>query len=220
MRVSLSLMIIALLALGGMSAGPAAAQEEGWISLFNGETLSGWKANENEQTWSVQDNMIVCDGPRSHLFYQGPVQNHDFENFELKLEVFLRPGANSGVYFHTEYQDSGWPAKGFEVQLNNTMEGEPRKTGGLYAVEDVTGESPAPDNEWFTMHIIVDGNDITVKVNGETTTEFTVTEDYQPPEGSSGRVLDSGTFALQGHDPESKAYFTNIRVKRLPEETN
>lgn len=213
---------VALLVVGGLSAAvclPIQAQQdprEGdeWVSLFDGESLDGWKASENEETFSVEDGEIVADGPRSHLFYQGPVEDHDFDNFELRADVLATPGSNSGIYFHTEYQDEGWPSAGYEVQINNTYESDPRKTGSLYAVKDVK-ESPADDNEWFTMNVRVEDNNVVVKVDGETLVEYTEPEDVERPEEMSGRVLSSGTIALQGHDPESVVHFKNVYVKPL-----
>jgi hypothetical protein len=86
---------------------PLAAADPGWISLFNGKDFSGWKVNENEQTFSVQDGAIVAKGPRSHCFYVGDVENHNFKDFELKVEVKTLPKANGGIYFHTAYQEKG-----------------------------------------------------------------------------------------------------------------
>ncbi len=122
-------------------------------------------------------------------------------------------GSNGGVYFHTEYQKGGWPSKGFEVQVNNTHR-DPKKSGGLYAVEDVF-EAPAKDGVWFTEHIIVQGKKITIKVDGKTLVEFTEPTPPKPPRGMNGRLLSAGTFALQGHDPKSTVYYKNIRVKIL-----
>ena len=192
---------------------PVSAQsnDEGWISLFDGKTLNGWKASENKETFSVREGMIVASGPRSHLFYAGAVENANFKDFELKAEVMTRPGSNSGMYFHTEYQETGWPNKGYEVQVNNTHS-DWRKTGSLYAVKDVR-QSPAKDNEWFTQHIIVDGRHITVMVNGKTIVEYTEPEEVG--RSDTGRKLSSGTFALQGHDPGSTVYYRNIMVRPL-----
>ncbi|MCH9022374.1 MAG: ThuA domain-containing protein, partial [Planctomycetes bacterium] len=190
---------------------PAAAQsgESGWISLFDGKSLSGWRASENKDTFSVRDGMIVVAGPRSHLFYVGPVKNAMFKDFELKIDVMTRPGSNAGIYLHTQYQETGWPGKGYEVQVNNTHK-DWRKTGSLYAIEDVR-ESPAVDDKWFTEHIIVRGKRIIIKVEDE------VMVDYREPAGLDRpeRQLSSGTFALQGHDPKSVVFFKNIRVKPL-----
>jgi hypothetical protein len=185
-------------------------KQKGWQNLFDGKTLDGWKASENKNTFSVRDGMIVAVGPRSHLFYVGPIQNANFKNFELKADVMTKPGSNSGIYFHTEYQETGWPSKGYEAQVNNTHS-DWRKTGSLYAVKDVN-ESPAKDNKWFTEHIIVRDKRIIIKVNGKTTVDWTEPEDFTL-EGQPGRKLSSGTFALQGHDPKSVVYFKNIMVK-------
>lgn len=188
-------------------------EEDGWVSLFNGENLDGWKASENEDTFSVEDGVIVVDGPRAHLFYEGPVEDHDFKNFELKAQVKTEPQANSGIYFHTEYQEEGWPSKGYESQVNNTHS-DWRKTGSLYAIEDVR-DSPAEDGEWFDYHIRVDGDRIVLKVNGETMVDYTEPDDVEREEGMEDRLLDRGTIALQGHDPESVIYYRDIQIKPL-----
>jgi hypothetical protein len=187
---------------------------EGFYNLFNGKDLEGWKVSENPQTFKVQDGLLVVDGPRAHLFYAGPVNNHEFKNFHFKAEVKTFPKANSGIYFHTEYQDKGWPAKGFECQVNQTH-GDPKKTGGLYSVKDVMNKSPVKDEEWYTYEIIVKDNNVTIKINGETTTEWTQRDDYEPPRGMAGRKISSGTIAIQGHDPGSKIHYRNIKIKPL-----
>jgi len=184
---------------------------DGWISLFDGKTLNGWKASENKNTFSVRDGMIVAQGPRSHLYYVGRVEDANFRDFEFKADVMTRPGANSGMYFHTEYRETGWPRKGYEVQVNNTHS-DWRKTGSLYGIKDIR-ESPAKDNEWFTQHIIVDGRQVNVIVNGRTVLEYTVAEEAGA--GRRGRSLSNGTFALQGHDPGSTVYYKNIMVRPL-----
>src|SRR3954465_4337583 len=95
------------------------AGNSGWIPLFDGKSLNGWKPSEHEGTFKVLDGQIVAHGERSHLFYTGPVHGADFRNFELTVEVKTMPAANSGVYFHTAFQPSGFPASGFEVQVEN-----------------------------------------------------------------------------------------------------
>lgn len=212
MKISRNLLAVATvigMILSGITA--ASAQESGeWISLYDGQTLNNWKASENPGTFSVVDGQIKVAGPRAHLFYEGPVEDHNFTNFELKADVKTTEGSNSGIYFHTEYQEEGWPAKGYEVQVNNTHD-DPRKTASLYAIKDVMNDAPAEDGEWFTMYIKVEGQDVTIKVNGETQIEYTEPEEVD----REGRVIDSGTFALQGHDPESVVYYKNIKVRPL-----
>ncbi len=194
--------------------GYRSAQTDGWVSLFDGKTLDGWKASENPATFSVADGAIVVDGPRSHLYYVGPVNNHVFTNFEFKADVMTTPGSNSGMYFHTEFQEGGWPAKGYEVQVNNSHT-DWRRTGGLYAIVDVK-EPPAKDNVWFTQQITVTGKHVVIKVDGKVTAEYTEPAERRAA-GRHGRAqAGSGTFALQGHDPKSKVFYKNIMVKVLP----
>jgi len=205
--------------LGGLLVAGCASTEtrsadKGFVSLFDGKSLEGWTANEKPGTFSVKDGMIVVHGPRSHLFYTGPVQNHDFKDFHLKLQVMTTPGSNSGVYFHTAHQDAGWPRKGFEAQVNATHT-DPKKTGSLYGVRNVLDTAPHKDNEWFDYEIIVRGKTIDLKVNGAIVTSWTQPEGYQPVQHMPEGYLSSGTFALQGHDPQSVVYYRNIRVKVL-----
>jgi hypothetical protein len=189
----------------------AALAEEGWTSLFDGKTLDGWKASENTESWHVEDGKLVCDGPRSHLFYVGELA--PFDDFEFKAQVMTKPGSNSGIYIHTGYQDEGWPKKGYEIQVNNTHK-DPKKTAGLYGVSDVF-EAPAKDNEWFEIHITVRGKQITTAVDGKQLVNYTEPDDKQPEAGGFDRVLSQGTIALQAHDPNSTVYYKNLQVKKL-----
>ena len=99
--------------------------------------------------------------------------------------------------------------------MNNTHS-DRKKTGGLYAVQDVMDNSPAKDGEWFKYYIKVEGRHIVIRINDQTTVDWTEPEGWQPPEGMAGRRLSSGTFALQGHDPKSIVYYKDIRVRPLP----
>ncbi|HEX8313030.1 MAG TPA: DUF1080 domain-containing protein [Chthoniobacteraceae bacterium] len=188
----------------------AADAKDGWVPLFDGKSLEGWKANENPQTFSVKDGVLIVKGDRSHLFYNGPVQNHEFKNFEFKAEVQTKAKANSGIFIHTGFQESGWPSKGYEIQVNNTH-GDPKKTAGVYGVKD-NAEAPAKDDEWFTIHVKVEGKRIITKVNDKQIIDFTEPADL----GNTTRKLSSGTFAIQGHDPGSEVHYRNISVKPLP----
>lgn len=191
-----------------------AADNDGFIPLFNGKNLDGWKASDKPGTFSVEDGAIVVHGDRSHLFYEGAVKEHDFKNFHLRAEIMTFPGANSGVYFHTKWQETGWPDAGFEVQVNNSH-GDKKRTAGLYDVKD-NFQVPAKDNVWFVMEIIVEGKHVVTKVDGKVITDFTEADPVQPPHGHPGRVIAQGTFAIQGHDPGSKVLYRKIEVKPLP----
>jgi len=210
-------------ALAATAAGVLRAASSDWIPLFDGKSLKGWRAAESTSTWRVEGGALTASGPRSHLFYAGPVRNAQFKNFELEAEVMLWPGSNSGIYFHTAWQESGWPSKGFEVQLNNTHKGEGgyreyKKTGSLYGVRNQY-KSLVKDNEWFRIRILVRGKNIQVRVQDALVVDYT---EPDPPLVASGdgqgRVLSSGTFALQGHDPGSRVAFRQIRVRPLPDD--
>jgi len=204
--------VLAVLFFVGSALRPAPAND-GWISLFDGKSLSGWKVGDNAATFSVEDGAIVAHGETAHLFYDGDVKNHNFKDFEFKADVMTEPGSNSGIYIHTQYQEKGWPSKGYEVQVNNSHT-DWRRTGSLYAIEDVK-EVYVKDNVWFTEEVSVKGKRIVIKINGKTVVDYTEPENVKRPKDMEGRVLSSGTFALQGHDPKSKVHFKNIMVRPL-----
>ncbi|WP_338869907.1 DUF1080 domain-containing protein [Spirosoma sp. SC4-14] len=185
----------------------------GWVSIFDGKTLNGWKVGDNASTFSVEDGAIVVHGPRAHLFYEGPVGNHNFKNFEWKAQVKTTPGSNSGMFIHTEYQETGWPSKGYEIQVNQSHT-DWRKTGSVYGLQDVK-DVFVKDDEWYTEHIIVQGKKVTVKINDKTINEYTEPESRS--NGTDPKRLSSGTVALQGHDPKSMVYYKDIQIKILPD---
>jgi hypothetical protein len=188
-----------------------AQTEEGFTSLFDGKTFTGWKmADEHTNTWSIADGALVAHGDRCHLFYSG--DEKPFQNFELKVDVLTEPHSNGGIYFHTAFQNLGWPTNGFECQVNITH-GDWKKTGSLYDVANL-GNTPAKDNEWWTQTITVLGNKVTVKINDVLVLEYTEPLGAKPGKNFT-RKLANGTFALQAHDPKSVVHYKNLRVKRL-----
>lgn len=205
-----------------LAAMPPAFSEE-WLSLFDGKSLEGWTPNENPDSWQVENGSLVTKGDRSHLFYTGSVANHDFKNFIFEAEVKTTPGANSGIYVHTEFQSEGWPAKGYECQVINSSPKphgkyiERKMTGSIYAVRN-NWQAPVRDNVWFKYRIRVVGKTIQTFINGRLICEYTERDDVWRRENLSGRLLGSGTFALQAHDPDSEVRFRNLRVKLLPDE--
>ncbi len=201
---------------------PVAIAQDGWVRLFDGRTLNGWKAGENPSSFRVADGSIAADGPRAHLFYAGGGQTAEFKNFEFMAEVMTRPGANSGIYFHTQFQNEGFPAKGFEAQVDNSagpLTGylELKKTGSLYGIRNQY-KATVGDDQWFTMYIAVRGKRIEIRVNDVLLVDYVEPAEPVVPSDREGRGISSGTFALQCHDPGSKVFFRNLRVRRLPDE--
>jgi hypothetical protein len=185
--------------------------EKGFKSIFDGKTFDGWKkAEENPDTWTIKDGVLTAAGPRCHLYYVG--DDKPFVNFELKADVMTEPGSNGGIYFHTQYQPTGFPKYGFEVQVNQTHT-DWKKTGSLYDVVNVK-EQLVKDNEWYTYDIVVKDKHVTIKVNDKVAVDWEQPADYKAGTNYT-RILDKGTFALQAHDPKSIVHVKNIRVKRL-----
>jgi hypothetical protein len=211
----LAVLVVAV-SLACFAPAPGRAQEAdlttGFVSLFDGKSLDGWKsAEENPESWKVVDGVLVCDGPRSHLFYDGELA--PFRNFHFVAEVMTTPGSNAGIYFHTKYQPTDWPKYGYECEVN-VSHSDPKKTSSLYGVENVA-DPGVKDNEWYTQEIIVQGRRVQLKVNGKTLVDYTEPENKQADSDQFERRLGQGTFALQAHDPESKVSFRNLRVKKL-----
>jgi hypothetical protein len=181
-----------------LAAALAAAQSGGWVPMFNGKDLAGWEANESPESWKVEDGMLKGAGPVSHLFWK--VQ--ECENCEFKAEVRIMDGANSGMYFRTAFGPR-FP-KGYEAQVNATHK-DPVKTGSLYSFHK-NFESPSKPGEWFTQHIIADGNHIIIKVNDKVITDFV----------DEKNTFTKGFLALQQHDPNSVVYYKNLMFRKLP----
>ena len=217
--------------------------EEGFVTLFNGKTLDGWKVGDNADVFQVRDGMIVMECPATnhhpaHLFYVGDVNDHNFKNFDLRVDVMTFPCANSGIYFHTQYQPADWPKYGIECQVDNSHV-DWRRTGSLYGIRNISWgpetppknnkenvtilpKAPVTDNVWYTQEVVYQDGLVTVKLDGKTMFEYKIPDaDTQHKLSARMTWLPRGTFALQGHPPvpghSSKACFKNIRIKVLPD---
>lgn len=192
LRRSHMLLMLALFA--GVNS---SAQESGWISMFDGKTLEGWKANGHPESWSVKDGAIVGDGEASHLFWMV----RECGDCEFKAEAKISDGGNSGMYFRTAF-GPGFP-KGYEAQVNSTHK-DPVRTGSLYNFVKVFDELVPPDT-WFTQHIIARGNHIIIEVNGKKTVDFV----------DEKKTFTKGYLALQQHNKGSIVMFRNLMMKPL-----
>ena len=213
----LTLILLSQLFMG--TAFTAQDDGEGWITLLKtrADCEKYWQiSEENPSTFSIEkydedEDMFKMNGPRAHLFYmgdptlKGPFKKGDFQSFEFKAEVKTLANSNGGIFFHTQYQKSGWPGQGYEAQVNQSFGRDHRKTGSLYRIQDVR-VGLHDDNAWYTEHIIVKGHRVVIKINGRAVVDCTLPK------------LTRGTFALQGHDPGSTVYYRNIRIKPLPDD--
>jgi Domain of Unknown Function (DUF1080) len=214
--LGLAAVLVAVLALAGPRAGAddkkdKAADKDGWVQLFDGKTLKGWKVYpEGTGEWKVEDGAIVGSGKASHLFSE----RGDYENFHYRVEALINDGGNSGQYFRTQF-GGGFP-KGYEAQINATHS-DPIRTGSIYPAFDpklsaeqkekvIVRQAPHKPDEWFTQEVIADGNHIIIKVNDKVTVDFV----------DEKNTFSKGHFALQQHDPKSMVKFRKIEFKELP----
>jgi hypothetical protein len=196
MRFLLSTALLPLLAIGCLAADTPRA-EKGFSSLFDGKTLDGWKIGQNAEVFQVRDGMIVMECPATehrpaHLYYDGSVNGQDFKNFDLRVDVMTFRCANSGIYFHTKYQEAGWPDNGLECQVDNSHS-DWRRTGSLWGVRKISwgpeappadnkeivtilAKPPVTDNVWYTQEIIYQNGLVTVKLNHKTMFEYKIPE--------------------------------------------
>src|SRR5437879_11500836 len=112
MRTVITLAI--LLGFAG-AAGADDRTKDGFVALFNGKDLTGWKNHpDSKAKWEVVDGSITASGPASHLFSE----RGDYTDFICRYEAKINDGGNSGQYFRAQW-GSSWP-KGYEAQINAT----------------------------------------------------------------------------------------------------
>lgn len=171
---------------------------EGWILLFDNETLFGWK-KETEINWAVNDQAITADtGPNGLLLTEVA-----FADFELSLEFKAAPGANAGVFVRCTDPPGHPETHCYEV---NIADGHPQgyHTGSIVFLKTADPGVPTTNNEWHKLHIIADKNEIRVTLNDKLLTEF---------KDERETWLKSGLIGLQ-KNTEAVAY-RNIRLKPL-----
>ncbi len=194
MKLGMQLAVLGLIAAVGLTAQDGG----GWVSMFDGKTLDGWKAGDNAASWTVKDGKIVGDGERSHLFYM----LHECGNCEFKAEVKINHGGNSGMYFRAAFGPE-WPA-GYEAQVNNTHS-DWRRTGSLYRFADIK-EQLIPDDTWWTQDVLANGNHIIIKVNDKVVVDYV----------DEKNTYTKGHLALQQHNKGSVVEFKDLMMRPLP----
>lgn len=240
-RIRLAVAAVAVLA--AVTLGPAPADDaksaDGWVSLFNGKDLTGWKLHPNPNArdiqkvievkdgdrltgydaetkdgktvhlWRVEGGYLIGSGPASHLFSE----KDDYDNFHFRIEAKINDKGNSGQYFRTAF-GPGFP-KGYEAQINATH-GDPIRTGSLYPS---FGKLSADDRKAITvMKDAPHGPDefFTQEVIADgphikIIVNGKTTVDWTDP----NNTYTKGHFALQGHDPGTVVTFKKIEYKPI-----
>ncbi len=175
------------------------------IKLFNGKDLSGWELLEPKSVngWKVVDGVLVNDPVQkegeAHIPYGNLRTTQTFEDFNLKLEVNVPAGSNSGIYLRGIYEVQVMDSYGKPLDSHNM--------GALYSriVPLVAAEKPA--GEWQEMDITLCKRHLTVVLNGKKII------DNQPVKGVTGEAMTSDEFIpgpiyLQGN--HGKVSYRNI----------
>jgi hypothetical protein len=208
----LGVISFSILAWATVVADDLKSASDGFVPLFNGKDLTGWKTHPDDKAckWDVVDGAITASGEAGHLFSE----RGDYEDFVFRIEAKINDKGNSGQYFRAKFQKS-FPTT-YEAQINVTQR-DAIKTGSLYPSFNrrlpqdkkeklLIKEAPHKVDEWFTQEITAIGNHIVIKVNGKTTVDFV----------DETKASMKGHFAIQHHDPTCKIMVRKAEVKELP----
>jgi hypothetical protein len=157
------------------------------ITLFNGKDLAGWKLinEKNSNGWTVKDgvlanNPVQVEG-QPHIAYGNLRTEQEFEDFNLKLEVNIPVGSNSGVYLRGLYEIQVVDSYGKAL--------DPHNMGGLYSRVCPTVSAEKPAGQWQTMEMTLCDRHVTVILNGVKII------DNQPAYGPTGGAIISDVFS-------------------------
>jgi len=194
----------------------AAADDEGFVSLFDGKTLSGWQGAVNG--YLVEDGAIVCDPKKGGFLYT----DKEYGDFVLRLEFQLTPGANNGIGIRTPI--GGDPAYvGMELQVLDDSSDKYKNLkeyqyhGSIYGVVAAKRGHQKPVGEWNTQEVTVKGKQVKVVLNGETIVDADIEKASTPKtvDGNKhpGLEREKGYICFCGHG--AKVAFRNIKIKEL-----
>ena len=187
------LRLAVLLSFGIAIASPVRSDDAkppaGFVALFNGKDLTGWKATGNPKVWGVEKGVIYVEkGGGGWLLTE-----KEFGDFDLRLEYKMSKGANSGVALRTPTK--GDPAYvGMEIQLIDD-EGWPGKladyqhTGSIYDVVPSSSRNNKPIGQWNKMHIVCKGSFVKVEVNGKTVVDANLEDSKEKKSAAPSRHL-------------------------------
>lgn len=199
----------ALVFAGFPAAGHALTEEEGregFVSLFNGSDLSGWKIMGNEKAWVIEDGMIHAIPGYGGDYIRSEAE---FEDFILRLEYKTGENANSGVFIHVP--EHGRESRvGGEVQIHDSYGREPSKSGAgaIYDVLPPLVNASRQPGEWHELEIHFEYPALKVTLNGTLVQDLDLTE--HPRLRWRKRY---GPIGLQEHG--NHAWFRNVRIKDL-----
>jgi 3-keto-disaccharide hydrolase len=217
-RISLLLVVLILSVLPALSQ----SKDDGWIQLFNGKDLTGWK-HVGPGGDTVEDGLIKTHGGMGLLYST----KGKFCDCTLRVVFKMRDkNDNSGIYIRIpiEPREAWMPVHyGYEVQIDNhpetSNEDEYHVTGTLYSLTKPLAKPGKPGPEWNTMEITLDGLRTIVTVNGEKVTDYTEGQpvppmkfDFEPQRGPRPKC---GYIGLQNHSDNDVVFFKTVEYKPL-----
>jgi len=159
--------------------GAQAPREGGWVPLFNGKDLSGWKKNGDEK-WVVEQGTIFCESTANKYGYL--TTEKTYRDFILRLKFKGEAAGNSGVFLHSRIlgidPQHGPDIEGMQVEVDPNVG---KHTGGLYesggrgwvAMPTAEGEQALKPGEWNELEVSVHGAHIVRQLNGTKIVDFT-----------------------------------------------
>ena len=202
-----ALVLTAVVVACGQAAPTARAEEEKWVSLFDGKSLAGWERNGSEKSvWEVKDGEIQGSGQASMLWNT----TKPYKNFKYRAEIKINDKGNSGLYFRTKPKPGF--VDGYEAQIDSTHS-DPIRTGSLYGMCHVYKKLVEPD-AWFTYELEV--RDDVWRGRPVTKIKITVNGDELYEYFDFDLTFKEGHFAFQQHDPGSKVSIRKVEVMELP----
>jgi hypothetical protein len=186
---------------------------EGFVSLFNGKDLTGWKSTGNMKVWGAENGVIYVNGSGGGWL----LTEQEYGDFELRLEYKMSKHSNSGVALRTP--PKGDPAYvGMEIQLIDDLNWKGlqswQHTGSIYNVVPAKKIANKDIGEWNTMKILCKGRKVRVENNGEVLVDADL-DQYVEEHGKKhpGILREKGHVGFQSHD--NRVEFKNIHLKQL-----
>lgn len=219
MRAALSLWILFLAVIPAVAqVADANEKEAGFVPLFNGKDLSGWKTHDAKMdVWAVEDGLIVCKNRGGGWLGT----DRDYADFILRLEYRLTPGGNSGIYIRAP--EKGHISRvGMEIQVLDDNDPKYARldfyqyTGSIYHVAAPTRRAGKPAGQWNTMEIQAIGRQVTVSLNGKKIVDADLDRCLRNPEVAkehTGLTRAAGRIGLQSHT--DRVEFRHLRIKEV-----
>ena len=196
----------------------------GWVLLFDGATLDGWKTSSGAPSKTPVDQGAI--NPHKSGGYM-MIHERIWADFTLSLDFQITPRCNSGVFVRT-FPLTPRPGKdvgfnGIEIAIDDTTTAGFHDTGAVYDLVKPARNAMKPVGEWNHMVITCDGPWISVALNGETVTRMNLDEWTMPnrrPDGSEHKFdiaykdhPRKGYIGLQDHG--SPCRYKNIKLLSL-----